>query len=181
MATSALDDATLDAMRAEAEADRSPFIDPAVLRQAQAILPGLDRAWLVRIIGHSGSWRYFTNAEMRLAVRAAASGRRVPEGGHRCAGSGSAGGIPPAHRESRRRSRSRARGVDHAPRPASGPGHGVPQLDSPALGRVRAGRGSHRGHGRLGRRAAAPNDPLAALLDAIPRSRTAARHAERRR
>ena len=71
MATSALDDATLDAMRAEAEAGRSPFIDPAVLRQAQAILPGLDRAWLVRVIGHSGSWRYFTNAEMRLAVRAA--------------------------------------------------------------------------------------------------------------
>jgi hypothetical protein len=72
MITSALDDATLTRMRAEAAADRSPFIDPRLLREAGQVLPWVDRGWLTRVIGRQeSSWMHLGNAEMSLAVRAA--------------------------------------------------------------------------------------------------------------
>lgn len=71
-ATSALDDAALAAMRAEAEADRSPFINPAVFRDAQSLLPGIDHAWLARVTGREvRSWQRLAPAELTLAVAAA--------------------------------------------------------------------------------------------------------------
>lgn len=72
MATSALDEATLAGMRAEAAADRSPFIDPATFREAQVVLAGIDPAWLDRVAGHPvRSWGHLTSAELTVAVRAA--------------------------------------------------------------------------------------------------------------
>lgn len=69
---SALDDATLARMRAEAAVKAGPFVDPALLRDADALLPGIDAEWLARIIGHPvRSYRTFTNAELFLAVHAA--------------------------------------------------------------------------------------------------------------
>jgi len=78
MTTSALDDATLTAMRAEAEAgDRSPFIDPALLREAEALIHLANDEWLARVLGHTvdryqglAAWRYLTQAELALTVRA---------------------------------------------------------------------------------------------------------------
>jgi hypothetical protein len=69
---SALDDAMLTRMRAEAAADRSPFIDPRLWRSAQEVLPRVDRGWLTRVIGRQEtSWMHLGNAEMSLALRAA--------------------------------------------------------------------------------------------------------------
>ena len=69
---SALDEAALAAMRADAEATAGPFADPALLRTAELALAGIDAAWLERVIGHqAGSWRSLGHAEMLLAVRAA--------------------------------------------------------------------------------------------------------------
>ena len=69
---SALDEAALAAMRADAEATAGPFTDPALLRKAELALAGIDTAWLERVVGHpAGSWRSLSHAEMLLAVRAA--------------------------------------------------------------------------------------------------------------
>ena len=68
---SALDEAVLAAMRADAEAKASPFIDPALLRKAEVVLTGIDAGWLERVVGHPvPSWRHLNHAEMLLAVRA---------------------------------------------------------------------------------------------------------------
>jgi hypothetical protein len=72
MTPSQLDATTLAAMRAEATADTSPFIDPVVFRKAQTVLAGVDGGWLNRVIGHEvRSWTHLTPAEMALAVKAA--------------------------------------------------------------------------------------------------------------
>jgi hypothetical protein len=72
MIPSALDEAALAVMRADAAAKASPFTDPALLRKAELALAGVDAAWLGRVIGHPArSWRYLSHAEMLLAVRAA--------------------------------------------------------------------------------------------------------------
>ena len=69
---SALDEAALAAMRADAEATAGPFTDPALLRKAELALAGINAAWLQRVVGHpAGSWRSLSHAEMLLAVRAA--------------------------------------------------------------------------------------------------------------
>jgi hypothetical protein len=72
MIPSALDEAALAALRADAEASASPVADPALLRKAGLALAGIDAAWLERVVGHPArSWRYLSHAEMLLAVRAA--------------------------------------------------------------------------------------------------------------
>src|SRR5215831_5944269 len=72
MIPSALDQAALAALRADAAANASPFPDPALLRKAELALAGIDAAWLDRVIGHPArSWRHLSHAEMLLAVRAA--------------------------------------------------------------------------------------------------------------
>ena len=69
---SALDEAALAAMRADAEAKAGPFTDPALLRKAELALAGVDAAWLERVVGHPArSWRHLSHAEVLLAVRAA--------------------------------------------------------------------------------------------------------------
>jgi hypothetical protein len=69
---SALDDATLARMRAEAEAERSPFIDPRVFRQAQTALARVGAEWLSRIAGRPVTgWAQLANHELIVAVRAA--------------------------------------------------------------------------------------------------------------
>ena len=69
---STLDETVLAAMRADAEAKESPFIDPALLRKAEVVLAGIDAGWLERVVGHPvPSWRHLDHAEMLLAVRAA--------------------------------------------------------------------------------------------------------------
>jgi hypothetical protein len=68
---STLDETVLAAMRADAEAKASPFIDPALLRKAEVVLAGIDAGWLERVVGHPvPSWRHLNHAEMLLAVRA---------------------------------------------------------------------------------------------------------------
>jgi hypothetical protein len=70
-AVSMLDDATLTGLRAEAQAAASPFIDPALFRAAEAMLPRVPADWLDRVIGRAGvSWRHLSNAELALAVSA---------------------------------------------------------------------------------------------------------------
>lgn len=70
--SSALDDKTLARMRTAAAAEAGPFADPALLREADALLPAADRGWLERVIGHPvPSYRSLTHAELLLAVRAA--------------------------------------------------------------------------------------------------------------
>jgi superfamily II DNA or RNA helicase/tetratricopeptide (TPR) repeat protein len=70
--SSVLDDATLARMRTEAAAGASPFVDPALLREADALLPAADRRWLERVIGHPvPSHRTLTHTELLLAVGAA--------------------------------------------------------------------------------------------------------------
>lgn len=69
-----LDDATLDAMRAQAVADAGPnqFVDPALIREAQFVMPRTNQAWLERVVGHTvPAWRYLPYPELLLAVRAA--------------------------------------------------------------------------------------------------------------
>jgi crotonobetainyl-CoA:carnitine CoA-transferase CaiB-like acyl-CoA transferase len=56
---SVLDDATLARMREEAKAAAGPFVDPALIREAQNILAGIPADWLTRVTG------------LTLAVRAA--------------------------------------------------------------------------------------------------------------
>lgn len=68
---SALDDDTLARLRAEARAAASPFIDPALLREASSLLPAVDLDWLGRVTGHPvASWRTLDNAGLHLAVAA---------------------------------------------------------------------------------------------------------------
>jgi SNF2-related domain/Bifunctional DNA primase/polymerase, N-terminal len=70
--SSVLDDKTLARMRAEAAAEASPLADPALLREADALLPAADGGWLERVIGHTvRSYRSLTHAELLLAVRTA--------------------------------------------------------------------------------------------------------------
>jgi hypothetical protein len=60
-------------MRAEAAARASPFVDPKLLRDAAAVLPGVPGDWLAWVVGRPvASYRSLTNAELALAVRAAA-------------------------------------------------------------------------------------------------------------
>jgi hypothetical protein len=69
---SVLDDATLARVRQEATAKASPFVDPAIVREAQTVLAGVPDEWLARVTGQPGvSWRYLGNADLVLAVRAA--------------------------------------------------------------------------------------------------------------
>ena len=69
---SALDEAALAAMRADAEATACLSTDPALLPKAELAQAGIHTAWLGRVVGHpAGSWRSLSHAEMLLAVRAA--------------------------------------------------------------------------------------------------------------
>jgi hypothetical protein len=72
MTKSVLDDARLAQMRAEAAAQASPFIDPALLREAMTVLPQVtDSEWLARVIGRPvPTWRHLRNEELALAVAA---------------------------------------------------------------------------------------------------------------
>jgi len=47
---SVLDDAALERMRAEAAAEAGPFVNPALLRDAETVLPVVPRAWLSRVV-----------------------------------------------------------------------------------------------------------------------------------
>ena len=77
MIPSALDEAALAALRADADANASPVTDPALLRKAELALAGADAAWLDRVVGHPArSWRHLGHAEMLLAVRAAETDAR---------------------------------------------------------------------------------------------------------
>ena len=69
---SALDDNTLAALRQQAAAYVSQFIDPALVRAGQLRLPAADRSWLERVIGRDEArgWRYLGNAELWLALAA---------------------------------------------------------------------------------------------------------------
>ena len=72
MTASALDDATLAAWRAEAAADRNPFTDPALIRQAETVLARVSAEWLSRVVGHPAAWwGRLDNHELIVAVRAA--------------------------------------------------------------------------------------------------------------
>lgn len=69
-----LDEPTIAAMRAQAVADGggNPFIDPALIREAESVMPRTNPAWLERVIGHPvPSWRHLSYPELLLAVRAA--------------------------------------------------------------------------------------------------------------
>lgn len=71
MSTSVLDDATLAGWRAEAHA--SPFVSPALLREAERSINLPTDEWLSRVIGRAlpvSAWRHMTNAEFEVAVRA---------------------------------------------------------------------------------------------------------------
>jgi hypothetical protein len=71
VAGSVLDDATFARMRAEA-APASRFTDPALLRDAQAVLPAVPGDWLSRVTGRAvASYRSLTGGDLALAVRAA--------------------------------------------------------------------------------------------------------------
>ncbi len=72
MVPSVLDEAALAVMRADARAGAGPFTDPAVLREAEMVLAGIDAGWLERVVGRpAGSWRHLNHGELLLAVRAA--------------------------------------------------------------------------------------------------------------
>ena len=78
MNTSVLDEATLTQWRAEAAAKASPFVNPATLRDAETLLRLASDEWLSRVLGRpalAAAWRYFSNAELDLAVRAVRADR----------------------------------------------------------------------------------------------------------
>lgn len=70
---SALTDAVLAELRADAARhDSNAFIDPALLRQAERLLPLVDHDWLERVIGGPvRGWRWLNNGGLHLAVQAA--------------------------------------------------------------------------------------------------------------
>ncbi len=71
--TSVLDDDTLARLRAEMAAKASPFVNPAVLRDAEGFMHLATDEWLSRILGRPvrvPAWRYFSNADLELAVAA---------------------------------------------------------------------------------------------------------------
>ena len=71
---SALDETTLAQMRAEAAAKASPFVDPALFRDAETLMHLANDRWLSRVLGRSGfavpAWRFLSNADLTLAVAA---------------------------------------------------------------------------------------------------------------
>ena len=69
---SALDDNTLAALRQQAAAYVSQFIDPALVRAGQLRLPAVDRSWLERVLGRDETrgWRYLDNDKLWLALAA---------------------------------------------------------------------------------------------------------------
>jgi hypothetical protein len=69
--TSVLDDDTLAVIRLEAMASASPFINPKLLREAEQVMHLAPPDWLARVTGRPvHSWRYLTNLELTIAVRA---------------------------------------------------------------------------------------------------------------
>jgi hypothetical protein len=70
---SALDDATLARLRAEAADQASPFTDPALYRDAGNLMHLATGEWLARVMGRPArpsAWRYFSNSELALCVAA---------------------------------------------------------------------------------------------------------------
>jgi hypothetical protein len=66
-----LDDDTLAMIRLECAAARSPFIDPALLREAQELMHLAPADWLNRVAGRDvRSWTYLSNIELAVALRA---------------------------------------------------------------------------------------------------------------
>ena len=73
MSSSVLDEATLAKMRAEARANASPFVDPALFRAAEALMHLASDEWLARVLRRPvavPAWHFFSNDELDLAVRA---------------------------------------------------------------------------------------------------------------
>lgn len=73
IAPSSLDAVTLARMRADAERGHSSrHMDPALVREAERFLPGMSTEWLTYVVGRPVmTYRYFTTAELILAVAAA--------------------------------------------------------------------------------------------------------------
>lgn len=62
----------LAALRSQAAAQSSPFIDPVLFRAIQQVLPRVDGAWLTMVTGRTSVSLYtMDNAEMALIVHAA--------------------------------------------------------------------------------------------------------------
>jgi hypothetical protein len=74
MTTTVLDEAALEQLRADAAAAASPFIDPALYRDAETLMHLADDAWLSRVLQRPGfavpAWRFLSNADLALAVAA---------------------------------------------------------------------------------------------------------------
>lgn len=72
--TSVLDDATLTRLRADAAAKASPFIDPALYRDAETLMHLVNDEWLSRVLARPGfavpAWRFLNNADLALTVTA---------------------------------------------------------------------------------------------------------------
>ena len=66
-----LDENALALIRREAAASASPFIDPALLREAEQVMHLAPADWLARVTGRPvPSWRRMSNLELTVAVRA---------------------------------------------------------------------------------------------------------------
>jgi len=72
--TTALDETTLARLRAEAAAKASPFIDPALYRDAETLIHLANDDWLSRVLQRPGfavpAWRFLSNADLALTVAA---------------------------------------------------------------------------------------------------------------
>jgi hypothetical protein len=69
---SILDAATLARLRADARAHRSPFTDPALIRDAAEVLGRAGAQWLTLAVGRpAGHWQRLSNEELHVAVQAA--------------------------------------------------------------------------------------------------------------
>lgn len=81
-AASVLDDAALARMRAEATAKSSPFIDPALYREAENLMHLAKDEWLSEVLGRPvkvPTWRFFSNADLALSVAAVKADRAYLE------------------------------------------------------------------------------------------------------
>ena len=73
MSASVLDEATLAQWRAAAQAEASQLVDPAMLRDAQQLMPLATDEWLSRTLGRPATtraWMTMSNPELAVAVRA---------------------------------------------------------------------------------------------------------------
>jgi hypothetical protein len=81
MTAGGLSEAEITRLHQQAQGETSPFVDPALWRQAQVTLPGVGLEWLSRVVRRPvASYVQLTNLEMTVALQAAQADQAWLEG-----------------------------------------------------------------------------------------------------